>query len=60
MQNLILGMQRFWNDEEGVTAIEYGLIAALIAVVIIGAVTTVGTNLSGVFTAVANKLVSAP
>ena len=58
MQSLILGMQRFWNDEEGVTAIEYGLIAALIAVVIILAVAAVGTNLQNEFTYVASKLVT--
>ena len=40
---------RFVRDESGATAIEYGLIAALIAVVIIGAVTSVGTSLSGTF-----------
>jgi pilus assembly protein Flp/PilA len=48
--------RRFINDQSGVTAIEYGLIAALIAVVIITAVTTVGTKLSGTFAAVANSL----
>ncbi len=37
---------RFIRDESGATAIEYGLIVALIAVVIIGAVTTLGTNLN--------------
>ncbi len=37
---------RFAQDESGATAIEYGLIVALIAVVIIGAVTTLGTNLN--------------
>jgi pilus assembly protein Flp/PilA len=37
---------RFVQDESGATAIEYGLIVALIAVVIIGAVTTLGTNLN--------------
>jgi len=42
MKNSIL---RFFADESGATAIEYGLIVALIAVVIIGAVTTLGTNL---------------
>lgn len=41
---------RFAKDESGATAIEYGLIAALISVVIIGVVTTVGTNLTTVFT----------
>ena len=46
----------FLKDESGVTAIEYGLIAALIAIVIIGAVATVGTNLSGVFTSVSGSL----
>ena len=47
---------RFVADESGVTAIEYGLIAALIAVIIIGAVSTVGTSLSTTFTSVANSL----
>jgi pilus assembly protein Flp/PilA len=47
---------RFVRDESGATAIEYGLIAALIAVVIITAVTTVGTNLTGTFNTVANSL----
>jgi pilus assembly protein Flp/PilA len=43
-------------DENGATAIEYGLIAALISVVIITAVTLVGTKLSATFTSVANAL----
>ena len=47
---------RFLKDESGATAIEYGLIAALIAVVIITAVTSVGTNLSGQFTNIASKI----
>jgi len=41
------------KSEEGVTAIEYGLLAALIAVVIVAAVTTLGSNLSGTFNNVA-------
>ena len=49
-------LKRLWTDEEGVTAIEYGLIAALIAVAIIGAVTLVGGNLTNTFTAVTNAL----
>jgi pilus assembly protein Flp/PilA len=49
-------VSRFMNDESGVTAIEYGLIAALIAVVIIGAVSVVGTSLTGTFSAVASSL----
>jgi len=47
---------RFVRDESGATAIEYGLIAALIAVVIITAVTAVGTGLSTTFTSVSAKL----
>jgi len=46
----------FFKDESGATAIEYGLIAALIAVVIIGAVTAVGTSLSTTFTSVSTGL----
>jgi pilus assembly protein Flp/PilA len=48
--------RRFVADQSGVTAIEYGLIAGLIAVVIIGAVTTIGTNLTAKFQAVATAL----
>lgn len=44
------------ESEEGVAAVEYGLLAALIAVVIITAVTLVGTRLSTVFTSVANSI----
>ncbi len=54
-----LGLRRFAKDEDGATAIEYGLIAALIAVVIIAAVTTVGTQLSSTFSTVGTKLSSA-
>jgi len=50
---------RFVRDESGATAIEYGLIAALIAVVIIGAVTAVGTSLSTTFTSVKTGLTPA-
>ena len=49
-------VQRFIRDESGATAIEYGLIAALIAVVIITAVTTVGTNLKGTFNNIGNAV----
>jgi pilus assembly protein Flp/PilA len=48
--------KQFLRDESGATAIEYGLIAALIAVVIITAVTAVGTNLSGTFNTIAGKV----
>jgi pilus assembly protein Flp/PilA len=53
MRNLV---SRMITDESGVTAIEYGLIAALIAVIIIGAVAAVGTNLSTTFSTVAGSL----
>jgi pilus assembly protein Flp/PilA len=49
-------VSRFVKDESGATAIEYGLIAALIAVVIIGAVSAVGTNLKGTFNNIANNV----
>lgn len=49
-------ISRFLKDQTGATAIEYGLIAGLISVVIIGAVTTVGTNLSGKFNKIATAL----
>lgn len=52
-------LNKFWQEEEGVTAIEYGLIAALIAVVIILSVTNVGRNLVLVFQAIAANLASA-
>ena len=49
-------MTRFTRDETGATAIEYGLIAALIAVVIIGALTLLGTTLETKFNEVSNSL----
>ena len=53
MRNLL---NRFAKDESGATAIEYGLIAALIAVVIIAALTAVGGALKGKFNEVTTKL----
>lgn len=52
-------IQQFARDEEGVTAIEYGLIAALIGVGIISTVTLVGTDLNLLFTKVATTLATA-
>ncbi|HYH37548.1 MAG TPA: Flp family type IVb pilin [Azospirillum sp.] len=46
------------SDRRGVTALEYGLVAALAAVAIITAMANLGTDLDGVFTAVNNKLTS--
>ena len=52
-------LMNFIKDEEGVTAIEYGLIAALIAIVIIAAVRLVGTNLDTVFDRIGAALTAA-
>ncbi|MGP7975781.1 MAG: Flp family type IVb pilin [Desulfobaccales bacterium] len=49
-------IKRFLNDESGATAVEYGLLVALIAVVIITAVTTLGNNLSAKFNTVASQV----
>ena len=46
----------FIRDEEGATAVEYGLMAALIAAVIVGVVTTLGKTLSGVFSDINTQL----
>lgn len=51
---------RFMNDESGATAIEYGLIVALIAVVVIGAFTTIGNNLNTKMNSVATSLQTPP
>jgi pilus assembly protein Flp/PilA len=53
MKNLI---KRFANDESGATAIEYGLIAAGIALAIIAGVNAVGSNLGSKFNTIAGKL----
>ncbi|HEX4117420.1 MAG TPA: Flp family type IVb pilin [Rhizomicrobium sp.] len=53
---MIAMFKKFVANQDGATAIEYGLIAALISVVIIGALTTVGSNLNADFTSVANSL----
>jgi len=47
---------KLFRDEDGATAIEYGLIAALISVAIIGGLTAVGTSLTTTFQTVATKL----
>lgn len=58
MNKMIQEVKQFLNDEEGVTAIEYGLIAALIAAVIIGSVQILGGTLNTVFTNI-NALIAA-
>lgn len=49
-------LTKLFRDESGATAIEYGLIAALIAVVIVTAVTAVGTKLTSTFSTVSSSL----
>ena len=49
-------MTRFLKDESGATAIEYGLIAALISVVIVTALGLIGTSLNGTFNTIQTKL----
>jgi pilus assembly protein Flp/PilA len=56
MNSLKQLVRNFVSDEQGATAIEYGLLAALISVVIITAAGLVGTNLNAIFNAIATKL----
>jgi pilus assembly protein Flp/PilA len=56
MNKLVLAAKQFWNYESGVTAIEYGLIAALIGVAIVGAVNSVGAELITLFGKVVTEL----
>lgn len=58
MNKVLSFTNRLWKDEDGATAIEYGLLAALIAVAIITIVGTLGGTLNGVFTRVNADLVS--
>ena len=56
MAAMFVLLTRLINDERGVTAVEYGLIAALIAVAAVAVMATVGTNLKGTFSTVGSKL----
>jgi pilus assembly protein Flp/PilA len=56
MKKLYFAARRFWADEKGVTAIEYGLIAALIAVVLVAALGLVGGELENTFNFIIEKL----
>jgi pilus assembly protein Flp/PilA len=49
-------LSRFWDDQSGATAIEYGLIAAGISVVIIAAVNGIGTKLNATFGSISTQL----
>ncbi|AYQ43687.1 MULTISPECIES: Flp family type IVb pilin [Burkholderia] len=59
MKRIIEKIAWFVRDQDGVTAIEYGLIAALIALGIVAALTTIGQDLSTVFSTIASTLDSA-
>ncbi len=59
IQMLLLKMLHYFHDEEGATMIEYSLLAALISVVAIVAITAVGSNVNLVFNNVASKLAGA-
>ncbi|GAA1820624.1 Flp family type IVb pilin [Planosporangium flavigriseum] len=57
MNKLVAKAQAVWaTRERGATAVEYGLMVALIAVVIITAVTLLGTNVSAMFSKIANSI----
>ncbi len=59
MKSCFICIKQFLTRDEGVTAIEYGLIAALIGLVIIGGITVLGTNLETKFNSIATSVGSA-
>ncbi len=56
MKKLMNHWRALWRDESGAAAVEYGLLAGLIAVVIVTSVTAVGTKLDSIFNTVATKI----
>ncbi len=56
MSRIGKAVRRFWDAEEGITAIEYALLALLIAIAIIGGATLLGGNINGLLAKVAGKL----
>ena len=56
MQNLLTKVKNFFQEEEGASAVEYGLLVALIAVFIIGALTALGTSLTTTFNSAATAI----
>jgi pilus assembly protein Flp/PilA len=56
MKNFALKVQRFLASEDGPTAVEYAVMLALIVVVCLGAITTIGTNAKATFNEVANVI----
>jgi len=53
---IMAGLKRFWNEEEGATAVEYGLMVALIAAAIITTVATLGGDLDSLFSTVDTRI----
>jgi len=56
MKKILKAMANFFKEEDGATAVEYALMVALIAAVIIAGVTLLGTSTNNVFEAVSNEL----
>jgi pilus assembly protein Flp/PilA len=56
MQKIIAQAKNFARDENGITALEYGMLAALITIMIIASIAKIGTTLSSVFSDVANTI----
>ena len=58
MKNLALKVQRFLTSEDGPTAVEYAVMLALIVIVCLAAITSIGTNANATFTSAATALAS--
>jgi pilus assembly protein Flp/PilA len=56
MSTIVKSIVGFLREEDGVTAIEYGLIASLVALAVIVGATALGTSLNGMFTFIAGKM----
>ena len=56
MKNFSQSFKTFWADEEGATAIEYGLLASLIALAIVGGATALGGSINDLFNSVSTTL----
>ena len=59
MEKLVQQVKNFWNDEAGATAVEYGMMVALIAAVIVGTVQLLGTDIKTAFVTVQTALAAA-
>ncbi|MEX3954051.1 Flp family type IVb pilin [Paraburkholderia sp. EG287B] len=56
MQKIIAQAKQFARDENGITALEYGMLAALITVLIMASIASIGTTLQNVFSDIVNTL----